>query len=116
MMQVAIEKTKILSNAKILLGIDDDAVDEVLKVFMDVAINKLLEERYPFDMSKTEKDLDGRFNSWIARATRSIYESQGQMNITQFSQNGVQITYSNMVEGIDRSLINTIIPMAGVPK
>lgn len=111
-----IDKAKVLEDAKILIGVQDESQDEVIKVFIDVAINKLIELRYPFDMTKDETDLEPRWTSWITRATRSIYEAQGQMNITQFSQNGVQITYNNMVEGIDSSLVNSVMPFAGSVK
>ena len=115
-MVMALDKVKILTDVKSIQGIQGADEDAVLNVFIDGAIGKLLELRYPFDFSKTELDLDPRFNSWVTRATRSIYDSQGQHNISQFSQNGVQITYSNMVEGIDQSLVDSIMPMVGVPK
>ena len=113
---MAIDKLKILNDVKSVQGIQGTGEDAVLNVFIESAIGKLLELRYPFDFEKTEVDLAERFESWITRATRSIYDSQGQHNISQFSQNGVQITYSNMVEGIDQSLIDSIMPMVGVPK
>lgn len=111
-----IDKDKILNNVKLMQGIEDESQDDVLKVLIDVSISKLLELRYPFDLDKTEVDLEKRFEGWIARACSSMYENQGQYNISQFSQNGVQITYSNLSDGIDQSLINAIMPYAGVPK
>lgn len=111
-----IDKEKILNDVKIINNIEDDSQDELIKTFIEVAIGKLLELRYPFDLSKTELDLEKRFESWITRAVRSIYDTQGSYNITQFAQNGVQITYSRLSEGIDETLIRSIVPYAGVPK
>ena len=111
-----IDKDKILKDVKVIQGIDDNSEDELIKTFIEVAIGKLLEIRYPFDLSKTELDLEKRFESWITRAVRSIYDTQGSYNITQFAQNGVQITYSRLSEGIDESLIRSVMPYAGVPK
>lgn len=110
-----IDKTLILENSKKLLGIKGNDHDEILNVFIDVAIGKLLELRYPFDYSIDESKIPSRWNSWLTRAVQSIYESQGQHNITQFSQNGVQITYSRMEEGIDIGLIDSVVPLAGSP-
>ena len=111
-----IDRESILESVKTIQGIEDDSLDEVLNAFIDVAVGKLLELRYPFDLSKTAQDLEKRWESWIVRAVRSIYETQGAYNITQFSQNGVQITYAKMEEGIDASLVASVVPYAGVPK
>lgn len=111
-----IDKDKILKDVKVIQGIEDNSEDELIKTFIEVAIGKLLEIRYPFDLNKTELDLEKRFESWITRAVRSIYDTQGSYNITQFAQNGVQITYSRLSEGIDESLIRSVMPYAGVPK
>lgn len=111
-----IDTTKILKNLKTLLEIEDDSSDKVLEVFIETTVDKLLELRYPFDMNKTQEDLEPRWESWIARAARSIYESQGQYNVSQFSQNGVQITYKGLQDGIDEALVRAVMPYAGVPK
>lgn len=113
---MAIDKTKILDDVKALQGIEDTQFDEVINIFIEIAIGKLLELRYPFDFEKTENDIEDRFQSWITRATSSIYDSQGQGNINQFSQNGVQVTYHRLEEGIDTGLIKSVMPRVGVPK
>lgn len=107
-----IDKTAIKNKIKTINEIEDNSQDDVIDVFIDVAIGKLLRLRYPFHFDKTEDDLVG-FDSWIVRAVRSIYDTQGQYNITQFSQNGVQITYSNLEEGISSSLVREVMPLMG---
>ena len=115
---MALNKEQILSDLKLWYFIpqEDTSQDELLKMFIQVAIDKAVALRYPFDLEKTQEDLEPRFSSWIFRASRSIYDSQGAYNIKSFSQNGLSITYENMQDGISTSLINEIMPKVGVPK
>ena len=106
-----IDTTKILTDFKLIKGIVDDSQDDVIKIFIEFAVDKLLFQRYPYDRSKTSDDLIG-YDTWVLRAVRSIYDTQGQYNITQFAQNGVQITYSSLEDGISSSMLNEIVPEA----
>lgn len=111
-----IDTAKILQNLKIWYSIKDTSQDELLKLFINVATDKLLVTRYPFDLTKTIDDLHDRDSNWILRASRSIYDSQGAYNIKQFAQNGISITYGSAQDGISQSLIDEIVPKVGIPK
>lgn len=115
---MAFDKTKILNDLKLWYFIpqEDTSQDDLLRLFIQVAIDKAVSLRYPFDLDKTEEDLEPRFESWILRASRSIYDSQGAYNIKSFSQNGLSITYESMQDGISTNLINEIMHKVGVPK
>ena len=106
-----IDKKTILTDFKLIKGIEDDSQDGVINLFIEFAVDKLLFQRYPYDRSKTSDDLEG-YDTWVLRAVRSIYDTQGQYNITQFAQNGVQITYSSLEDGISSSMISEIVPVA----
>lgn len=88
--------------------------DTEVEWFVDSAIRKCLNLRFPFNLEATETLLDKPyFHRWITDASIAMIENLGVGNIKQYSEIGMSITYKEMTDGIPTSLINDMLAMAG---
>lgn len=88
--------------------------DEEIGWFVDSAIRKCLNIRFPFKLDATATDIDQPyFHRWLTEATISMIENIGVANVRSYSEIGMSITYREMSDGIPKSLINDMLAMAG---
>lgn len=82
--------------------------------FVDTAIRKCLNLKYPFKLDADVADIDRPFfHRWLIDASIAMIENQGIANIKAYSEIGLSIRYNDMVDGIPKSLINQILPEVG---
>lgn len=115
---MAIDNAKILSIVKRKPQIRILS-DEEVEWFISSAIRKYISTKYPF--SSTFKDVDELvgneikiLENWVISATIAMIESMGIGIIQSYSENGLSVKYATMIEGIPESLLDEIVPSAGV--
>lgn len=113
-----LDRKKIFQRVKFNVGIDKDdtTLDESLKEIIEQVTDRFYSLKYPFDFDIDDEDVPKRFNSWIVQASVSVFDSIGYANVRSYSENGVSISWQTMNDGISASLINDLIPKAGVVK
>lgn len=108
-------KKEILESVKLRVDlVDDESQDNVLIGIIEDVTSKLLSLRFPFDEAKGEIDvLKPRYISWVVRASKSVYDNIGFYNVRQYSENGLSVTFQQVLDGIPRTMIEEIVPFAG---
>lgn len=108
-------KKEILESVKSRVDlVDDESQDKVLIGIIEDVTSKLLSLRFPFDETKGEIDvLKPRYISWVVRASKSVYDNIGFYNVRQYSENGLSVTFQQVLDGIPRTMIEEIVPFAG---
>lgn len=108
-------KKEILESVKLRVDlVDDESQDNVLIGIIEDVTSKLLSLRFPFDETKGEIDvLKPRYISWVVRASKSVYDNIGFYNVRQYSENGLSVTFQQVLDGIPRTMIEEIVPFAG---
>lgn len=107
------DKTKIIEVIKSKPNITS-LEDKEVEWFVDSAIRKCLNIRYPFDLDAEEGKVDKPFfHRWIIDASIAMIENVGVGNIKSYSEIGMSISYKDMTDGIPTTLINEMLSMAG---
>lgn len=100
---------------EILGDVTDDTKDEVFKLKLDDAEIVALNTLYPYDYEQQTLDkTNKRLANWQIRCAIELYKKIGTTNIQSYSENGLSVTY--MTGLISTSLMNELVPKAGVPK
>lgn len=113
-----LDRERIFQRVKLNVGVgnEDTSLDDSLKEIIEQVIDRFYSLKYPFDFDIDDEDVPKRFNSWIVQASVSVFDSIGYANVRSYSENGVSISWQTMSDGISSSLINDLIPKAGVAK
>ena len=100
---------------EILGDVADSTKDEVFKLKLDDAEVVALNTLYPYDYEQKELDkTNKRLMNWQTRCAIELYRKIGTTNAQSYSENGLSVTY--MTGLISSSLMNELVPKAGVPK
>lgn len=100
---------------EILGDVADSTKDEVFKLKLDDAEVVALNTLYPYDCEQKELDkTNKRLMNWQTRCAIELYRKIGTTNVQSYSENGLSVTY--MTGLISSSLMNELVPKAGVPK
>lgn len=91
----------------------DESADELFKEKLDDAKSIALYTLFPFndnaDLPKT-----WRMDMWLVRCAIELYNKKDSANVQSYSENGISVSYLSGL--ISKSLLDELIPKAGVPK
>jgi len=85
---------------------------EVLKYMSNNAVSILLDTLYPFDDTKTIKDIPNRKENWVSRCVVEQIERKGFTSAIGYSENGINFKFDRAQ--ISQGLIDEITPKGGV--
>ena len=105
-----------LSKLKLLLGISDDSKDDLLELLIEIANDVAKRNIYPFVDDIDEIVLGTKYDYWIIQASKEMYQNLGQENVRKYSENGISIEYTNLVNGLSYDLLTQLVPKVGIPK
>ena len=97
----------------ILGGSDDDSKDDIFEMMLDNAKSIALDTLYPFDQS-AELPNTWRMDMWLVRCAIELYNRRDSDNVQSYSENGISVSYWS--GKVSKSLLDELIPKAGVPK
>lgn len=105
---------KIIKMRIMILGnSDDDSQDDIFTIKLDEARSVALDTLYPFDANAELPDT-WRMNMWLVRCAVELYNRRDSDNVQSYSENGISVSYWS--GKISKSLLDELIPKAGVPK
>lgn len=105
-----------LSKLKLLLGISDASKDDLLELLMEIANDIAKRNIYPFVDDLDEIVLGTKYDYWIIQASKEMYQNLGQENVRRYSENGLSIEYTDLVNGLSYDLLCQLVPKVGIPK
>lgn len=105
-----------LAKLKLLLGISDASKDALLTLLMELSYDVAKRNVYPFIEDLEYVELGTRYDSWILQASKEMYQNLGNENVRKYSENGIAIEYTDLVNGLSYDLLSQLIPKVGVPK
>lgn len=97
----------------ILGNSDDESLDDIFLEKLDDAKSIALYTLYPFDEYAELPDT-WRMGMWLARCAIELYNKKDSANVQSYSENGISVSYLSGL--ISKTLLNELIPKAGVPK
>ena len=97
----------------ILGSSDDESQDDLFEAKLDDAKSIALYTLYPFD-NEAELPNTWRMGSWLTRCAIELYHKKDSENVQSYSENGLSVSYLSGL--ISKTLLNELIPKAGVPK
>lgn len=100
-----------ITMVKALVDNDATATDDLIKVYLRLASNKMLERLYPFDADKEESDLPERYETIQCELASRLFLRRGGEGETNHEENGVNRTYATVD---DEDLLSRITPFAKV--
>lgn len=92
---------------------DDDSLDDMFHEKLDDAKSIALYTLYPFD-DEAELPKTWRMDMWLVRCAIELYNKKDSANVQSYSENGISVSYLSGL--ISKSLLDELIPKAGVPK
>jgi hypothetical protein len=105
---------KIIKMRIMILGnSDDSSLDDIFNIKLDEARSVALNTLYPFDANAELPDT-WRMNMWLVRCAVELYNRKDSDNVQSYSENGISVSYWS--GKISKSLLDELIPKAGVPK
>lgn len=105
---------KIIKMRIMILGdSNDDSQDDIFTIKLDEAKSVALDTLYPFDPNAELPDT-WRMNMWLVRCAVELYNRRDSDNVQSYSENGISVSYWS--GKISKSLLDELIPKAGVPK
>ena len=100
-----------ITMVKALVDNDATATDDLIKVYLRLASNKMLERLYPFDADKEESDLPERYETIQCELASRLFLRRGGEGETNHEENGVNRTYATVD---DEDLLSKLTPFAKV--
>ena len=97
----------------ILGNSDDESLDDIFEAKLDDAKCIALYTLYPFDDTKDLPDT-WRMHSWLTRCAIELYNKKDSANVQSYSENGISVSYLSGL--ISKTLLDELIPKAGVPR
>jgi len=97
----------------ILGNSDDESLDDIFNEKLDDAKSIALYTLYPFD-EYAELPKTWRMDMWLTRCAIELYNKKDSANVQSYSENGISVSYLSGL--ISKTLLNELIPKAGVPK
>jgi hypothetical protein len=108
------DSEKIIKMRISILGAsDDDSQDDLLYSMLDDAKSIALDTLYPFDPN-AELPSTWRMDMWLVRCAIELYNKKDNTNVQMYTENGISVSYLSGL--ISKSLLDELIPKAGVPK
>jgi len=90
--------------------LSDDEIEKWLDLAEDIALRTL----YPYhDDTETLPD---KYSLWVVQASIELYKNKDVGNMTSYSENGISVSYRELLGGLSANLRADLKPRAGVPK
>ncbi len=90
---------------------DGDATDAIVTVYLQLALNKMLERLFPYDSTKTVSDIPERYETIQCELAARLYLRRGGEGETSHEENGVNRTYGSVD---DEDILSRLTPFAKV--
>ena len=90
---------------------DGDATDEIVAVYLQLALNKMLERLFPYDSTKTVSDIPERYETIQCELAARLYLRRGGEGESSHEENGVNRTYGSVA---DEDILSRLTPFAKV--
>lgn len=90
---------------------DGDATDEIVAVYLQLALNKMLERLFPYDSTKTVSDIPERYETIQCELAARLYLRRGGEGESSHEENGVNRTYGSVD---DEDILSRLTPFAKV--
>ena len=71
---------------------------------------------YPFVEDLEYIELGTKYDYWIIQASKEMYQNLGNENVKRYSENGLAIEYTDLVNGLSYDLLSQLVPRVGVPQ
>ena len=97
----------------ILNDSSNTSLDEIFREKLDDAKSIALYTLFPFDDTAELPDT-WRMHSWLVRCAIELYNKKDSANVQSYSENGISVSYLSGL--ISKTLLNELIPKAGVPR
>ena len=97
----------------ILGASDNESQDDMFEFMLDNAKSVALDTLYPFDLD-AELPKTWRMDMWLVRCAIELYNRKDNDNVQSYSENGISVSYWS--GKVSKSLLDELIPKAGVPK
>ena len=107
------EEQLIKMRISILGSSDDESLDDIFLDKLDDAKSIALYTLFPFD-DEAKLPQTWRMGSWLARCAIELYNKKDSANVQSYSENGISVSYLSGL--ISKTLLNELIPKAGVPR
>lgn len=98
----------------ILGNSSDSTKDEIFKDVLTDAEVVALNALYPYNDEIIELPNTFRLKNWQTRCAIELYKAMERIGVQSYSENGLSVSYLTGL--ISNSLMNELIPKAGVPK
>ena len=92
--------------------VDEENNDSLLKVYLSIAKNKILNRLYPYDDTKT--DVPNKYAMLQCEIAAYLYNKRGAEGQTSHDENGIKRTYESA--DVPESMLKGITPHIGVIK
>ena len=104
-------KTEKITMVQTLVESDPGATAEVVSVYLDLALNAMLERLYPYDSEKEEGDLPVRYDAIQCELAARYFLRRGGQGEMNHEENGVNRTYASVD---DEDILRRLTPFAKV--
>jgi hypothetical protein len=96
---------------KALCESDSEATDEVVAVYLALALNTMLERLFPYDSSKTAADVPERYDTIQCELAARYFLRRGGQGEINHEENGVNRQYATVD---DEDILKRLTPFAKV--
>ncbi len=107
------EEMLVKMRISILGNSDDESLDDIFEAKLDDAKSIALYTLYPFN-DTAELPTTWRMDMWLVRCAIELYNKKDSANVQSYSENGISVSYLSGL--ISKSLLDELIPKAGVPR
>lgn len=104
-------QTEKISMVKTLVESDAEATDEVVTVYLTLALNTMLERLYPYDSNKGAEDLPVRYDTLQCELAARYFLRRGGQGEINHEENGVNRQYGTVD---DDDILKRLTPFAKV--
>ena len=100
-----------IAMVKTLVESDPGATDEVVGVYLNLALNTMLERLYPYDSNKDSGDVPVRYDTLQCELAARYYLRRGGQGEINHEENGVNRQYGSID---DDDILKRLTPFAKV--
>lgn len=100
-----------IAMVKTLVESDPGATDEVVGVYLNLALNAMLERLYPYDSDKDSGDVPVRYDTLQCELAARYYLRRGGQGEINHEENGVNRQYGTVD---DEDVLKRLTPFAKV--
>jgi hypothetical protein len=100
-----------IAMVRALVDNDPTATDDLIKVYLRLAIGKMLERLFPFDTDKKESDIPERYETIECELSARLFLRKGSESEINHEENGINRSYASVD---DEDILSRLTPFAKV--